>query len=244
MKIDIKVVIIGVLVALLAFTGYKWNDANRQISQLELKNQTLDSVSNKLGQTVLIQEAIVTSNRYAIKQLTDSIFALTKAQDRKIRDVISFYEGHTNTVIKEVQIPYVDKFALKQFSDSVAKKCAEVIAYYDAHTISVPRTAKDSTQNYKVALTVTKQAVVVDSIVIPNKQDIRFVTTKGGLLKRNTEGKLKLWLKPTIQVQVLNSNPLVHVTGQNSAYFKPPVKARVLEKALLIGASVFIGTKL
>ncbi len=244
MKIRWEHIAIGVLLLVASFSTFKWVGALKQIDQGQIENQRLDSMVNKYGQVVITQDAIITENKYALKQLTDSMFALTKSQDRKIRDVISFYEGRTTTVIKEVKVPYTDSFAFKKFSDSIKLKCLDVIEYYEAHSITVPRTAKDSTKNYSIDIVVQKDSVKVNNIIIPDVQRIRFVTTKGGLLKRNSQGKLKLWLKPTIQAQVIHSNPLVHVTGQTSAIYQPPIKPRILEKSLLIGAGMFIGTKL
>ena len=43
---------------------------------------------------------------------------------------------------------------------------------------------------------------------------------------------------------MLHTNPIIKVTGQNSAIYIPPKKARWLEKTLLIGAGIFLGTKL
>lgn len=244
LKIDFKGVLIGILATLLLLSFKKCDDKSKQISQLKLDNQTLDSMKNERGEVILTQETIITNNRQAIKNLTDSIFALTKAQDRRIKDVIAYYKGITNTVIKEVEVPYIDTIINKRWADSVEERCSKVIEYYEANSVFVPKQAKDSTNLYSVDLTVGLNGVLINKIEVPDSQYIRFATIKGGFLKKDASGKRKFFAKRTIQAQVKHTNPLIQVVGQNSAIYIPPKKARWLEKALLIGGGILLGTKL
>lgn len=247
MKINIeriKWLVIGLLAFALLLSANTCNQKKKQITQLELDKQQTDSIKNKLNQTIYTQEVLAVNDKQTIKDLTDSLFNLTKAQDKRVKDVIAYYKGITKTEIKDVKIPYIDTPALKKWEDSVMERCSKVIEYYDANTISVPRTAKDSTKDYKIDLTIRQDSLVVDSIIIVDSQYIRFATIKGGFLKKDTYGKRHLFLKKKIEVQVLHTNKFIKVTGQNSAIYIPPKKARWLEKALLIGAGIFLGTKL
>lgn len=243
-KIDWKLIVIIVLSGFLVASISTCNKRDGEISQLQLDKQTTDSIVNAYGQTILTQEAIVTNNKQAIKDLTDSIFRLTRAQDRRIKDVIAYYKGITNTVIKEVQVPYIDTTSMVEWADSIKQNCAKVIEYYEANSIFVPKQAKDSTPNYTADMTAGLNGITINRLEIPDSQYIRFVTIKGGLLKKDASGKRKLLARKTIQVQVLHTNPLIQVTGQNSAIYVPPKKARWLEKAILIGGGIILGTKL
>jgi hypothetical protein len=244
-KIDLKWGAILILGGFFLASIITCNKRNGQITQMQLNKQTTDSMLNAYGQTILTQEVLITTNQQAIKDLTDSIFKLTKAQDRKIKDVIAYYSARSEIKIKDKLVPYIDTIERKQWEDSISAVCSKVIEYYEGNTITVPITAQDTTnKNYRATLTATLKGIVIDSLTIPNKLDVRFVTLKGGLLKKNQQGKLKLWLKKSIQVQVLNSNDLLKVYDQKSILYIPPKKARWLEKTILIGTGIFLGSKL
>lgn len=243
-KIDAKLIVIVILAGFLVTSIVTCNKRDGQISQMQLDKQTTDSIVNQYGQTILTQEAIVTNNKQAIKDLTDSIFGLTRAQDRRIKDVIAYYKGITNTIIREVQVPYIDTASMVDWADSVRKNCSKVIEYYEANSIFVPKQAKDSTKDYSADLTAGLHGITINKLEIPDSQYIRFVTIKGGFLKRDASNKLHLFTKKSIQVQVLHTNKLIQVTGQNSAIYIAPKRARILEKVILIGGGIFLGTKL
>lgn len=217
---------------------------NQMITQKQIENQKFDSLKNAHNQYVITQEVIETNNKQSIKLLSDSNFNLRKDQDRKIKDAIAYYKGITKTIIKEVDVPYVDSIALNNFSDSLKQKCAEVINYYESNTITIPKVAEDSTANYQVKLTIKQDKVTINNLTIPDSQYIRFVTLKGGLLRKDASGKRHLFTKQSIQVQVLHTNPLVHVTGQNSAIYVAPKKPRLLLKGLILGAGFILGKNL
>jgi hypothetical protein len=244
MKLDIKWILIVGLSLILLWSFKTCEDKNKDIDKLELKNQVTDSMKNKLGQTVIIQEATITNNKQVLKHLTDSIFNLKKKQEKKIKDVIAYYSSITKIEIKDKLVPYKDTLGRKEWEDSVSIACTKVIEYYEANTITVPTPASDSTKNYKIDLTVTKAGVRIDSLFIPNKLDIRFVTIKGGLLKKDASGKRRLFTRKSIQVQVLNSNELLKTYDQKSILYKSPKKGRWLEKAALIGGGIFLGLQL
>lgn len=239
--LTLKNIIIAVLAIALCFSLYKCNGKKDEITQLELANQKLDSTKNLYGKTILLQEVLKTSDKQAIKNLTDSIFALKRSEQRKVKDALAYYKSTLKAEIKEVEVPYVDVQARKQWEDSVERVCRTVIDYYEANTITVPRKAVDSTDQYKASLTATKTGIKIDSISAVDTQYIRFVTLKGGLLKRNQQGKLRLWLKPTVQAQVLHTSKIFTVTGQNSAIYVPPKKLRLVEKLLTAGGAI-VGT--
>lgn len=250
MKITLERIIILALALTLAFSLFKCEsnrkEAKKEISQLILDKQTSDSLVNVNNQKIVTQEAILTKNKEALSSLTDSIFALTKKQERKIKDVIAYYKGITSTQIRDVDVPYIDTIAMKKWEDSIKASCSEVIEYYETNTISVPRTAVDSTPSYHIALTINKDNIHVDDIQVIDTQYIRFVTLKGGPLRRDIEGKFHLWLKKRVQVQVLHTNQdNVTILGQNSAIYTPPsnTPGKIIERIGWIGIGA-IGSKI
>lgn len=248
MKFTLREIIMAVLLICVSMlytcNNMKISDKDDQITQLRLDNQKSDSTINDYGEIIHTQDVIITDKQSELEELTDTIFNLKKSEQKKIANVISYYKGITKTIIKNVDVPFVDTIATKKWEDSVAKQCREVIDYYEKNAIEVPKQASDSTADYKVDLTVKKGGVTIDSLIIPDRQEIRFVTLKGGLFKKDLEGKRHFWLKRQVQVQVLHTNKLIHVTGQNSAIYIPAKKGRWLEKAILIAAGIYLGTQI
>lgn len=245
MKLKKEHIVIAVLLLLLGWQIFGGLQKNLQIKQLSLQNQKLDTLNNLLGQQVIISKTEVTESQAAFRAATDSFFALKSRDERKIKEITAFYKGQTKTVIKNVTVPYVDVPARKKWEDSVQQQCNKVIEYYEANTITVPVTAKDTThKDYTAELTATKAGIKIDSLVIPDEQKIRFVTLKGGFLKKDQDGKRHLFLKKSVQVQVIHSNKLMEVTGQTSAVYQAPKKKNLVGKAVLVGLGVFLGTKL
>lgn len=232
-----------IIVFLLTLMGgmYKTN------IKLKLENQRIDSIMNERGQTIAVQEAVILKSEQDIKGLkeySDSIFALSKKQERRIKDIITYYESHTKVVIKDSLIPYIDTVSIKNWEDSVKQQCASVIKYYEDSSIKVPRIAEKSSEHYYAKINVKKEGVEIDSLSLIDSQYIRFVTVKGGLFKKDTYGKRHFWLKRKVEVQVLHSNPLISISGQKSAITLPKEKPKILQKIIFIGTGILIGTKL
>lgn len=239
--------IVGLVILVLSMRGcYKGQLTEKQsvVDSLSLANQTLQKTVNQRGQTITQQDVIITDHQAEIEDLTKSIFDLKKKQERQIKNVIAYYKGITATKLDSIPVPFVDTAVMKQWSDSVQKACSDVIAYYEANTITVPRNAKVETKDYAADFTVTQREVNINSLVVLDSQYLRFVTLKGGFMKRDQEGKRHLFLKRSVQVQVLHTSPYVLVTGGNSAIYKPKPKKNLVGKAILLGIGVFLGTKL
>lgn len=239
--ITIERVLLLLLLGLFIFREVKHD---KQYKELSLRNAQLDTLTNKLGQQVIVSQTELTQSQEALRAATDSFFNLRRQDEKRIKDIIAFYKGTTNTVIREVLVPYVDKEQMKEWEDSIRQNCSKVIDYYEANTVTVPRSAKDSSKHYDASFTVTMNGVKIDSLSVPDSQYLRFVTLKGGFLKKDQQGKRRLFLKKSLQVQVIHTNPLVQVTGQTSAVYQPPKKRNLLFKAGLITLGIFLGTKL
>lgn len=224
------------------------------IDSLMLANQKWDSIHNADGQAIQVQTALVVKNQEAFRKYSDSMFNLTKRQERRIKEILVHYSGVTSTGLDTLKIPYKDTVGQKRFADSVEKECAEVIAFYRKNALEIPydtvtgvptgKPVKDSTNDYFIDATVFKDTLRINKIAFPDSLQIRFVETKGGLFRRNAQGKVKIFSRRSVEVQVLHSNPHVSTLKMNSLVYKPDKKFKWLEKALLIAAGVFVGTKL
>lgn len=203
-----------------------------KIDSLVLANQRLDSLVNLQGQIIYEQETLLTDSKQVMRELTDSIFRLRKKHDKKIKDVIAYYKGSSLTKIDSILIPYADSADLKR-KDSLIQGCRKIMQVLVDSFIFVPRHVEKKTDYYRFAGTVLKEGFRIDSLSIPDTLQLRFVEKKGGLFR-----------PPTTHVQFFHSNPLITTTQANSLLYKPPKKKRLLEKALLVGAGILIGSKL
>lgn len=212
------------------------NDMDNMITQLQLDNQKLNIVVNNRDEQIAIQKSIVTSSQSAISALTDSIFDLKK-KDKKNRETIAYYRGRTTTRIDTLEISWVDTSLMKRFEDSVEAVCKDVIAFYRDSAIETPHTDSFVTNDIDLNFTLKKvnkiPSLVINRLAIADTLDLRFVEKKGGLFR-----------KSAIEVQFKHSNPYISVDGSNSVFYKPQKKPKLLQKALLIGAGIFIGSKL
>jgi len=246
--LTIKNGIIVILALLLIFGGIHSCNINKQkndeITQLQLEKQGLEVIVNAKNQKIVEQEVIVTHSTQAIKELTDSIFDLKRKQARQVKNVIAYYKGITQFNLDNVSVPYIDSLNPNDSIDlGEDEPCDTSRKYYNDNFISVPRTAKDSTSEYYAKIEILRNDVKL-TLQIPDSQYIRFVTMKGGPLKRDISGKRHFWLKRKIVVQVLHTNKLITVTGQQSAIYTPPKRPQWVLKAALIGVGVFIGAHL
>jgi hypothetical protein len=224
------------------------------IDSLTLANQRWDSIHDADGQTIQVQTALVVKNQEAFRKYSDSMFNLTKRQERRIKEIIAHYSSVTNTGVDTVKIPYRDTTAMKKFSDSVEKQCADVIAFYRKNALEIPQDSvtgepigkpvKDSTAEFVFDATIFKDTLRINKISFPDSLEVRFVETKGGLFRRNAQGKVKIFSRRSVEVQVKHSNSKVSTSKMNSLIYKPDKKFKWLEKALLIGAGIFVGLKI
>lgn len=241
---NIKNIIIGALAIAFILGFITTCNKDKEIASLKFENGRLDSMRNAANQLVVTQRVELLKTKAEQEQLkaySDSVFNLTKKQERKIKDVIAFYQAKTNIKIVDKLVPYLDTVKQKEWEDSVKLACQNVIDYYEANTIGVPDSAKVEDTTIYASLIVKKDGVEIDSLSIPDVQSLRFVTLKGGFLKKDQEGKRHLFLKKSLQVQVLHSSPyLEHISSQTYLY-QEKKKAKLLPKLILIGAGIIIG---
>lgn len=214
------------------------------IDSLTLANQKYDSILNKKNETIYVQTAIVTSNQATIKNLTDSIFDLKKKNTRKSDKVQSYVATYTDTELEDYLLGFKDTTEFKQFADSVANQCSEIISYMKANTLTVPRTIEDSSKDFKFKGTIDKNGFTINKLSFPDSTYIAFIEHKGGLLKRDILGKRHLFTKKSVSLEIKHTNPLVKVTGLNSIIYKPKVKQRWFERAIIAAGASYLTYKL
>lgn len=246
-KLDIKKAAIVLLAAACVFLyidgcvkGKRLDEATSELSIANLKNQELDSIKNKLDQTVYTQEAVIVRTNEALKSLTDEKFQLHKKHEKKIKEVTFYYESKLKIKADSVFIP----FPVEVDNLDHIKNIDSLKAYVKDSTIRVPKTVSldSSYSEYKKGLrlsaSVNKEGLKINTVGFVDTQYIRV-----NKLKRN------LWQSITFkprkfEVQVLHTSPYVTVEGQNSVIYVDKKRGKVILDLLKVGAGVFIGNKI
>lgn len=245
--ISIKVwqLLVGIAVLILCFIfvpgrGVQVNKYQSQLVErldsLTLANQKLDSIKNEAGKQVQVQQALVVNKQADIKKLSDSIFNLKRKNARQIKNIIAFYSQHTNTVIDSIPVPYLDTVEYRKFKDSL-----DFYKFAKDSLIQVPKSIRVDSNYFHINETITKTGLLINTLSIPDSQYVRIVENKGGFFKRDVNGKLKFHIPTTVQFQTLHTNPLIHVTGQNSVLYQPNNKSKVLGKVIILGLGILAG---
>lgn len=245
-KIALIIVIVGLSIfSYLQFYNHKQNEEilESQVTELKLSNQRSDSIKNKLQQKVYTQEAIITKDQASLKELVNDKFNLTKKYENQIKQTIAYYSSKTVTKVVNVPVPFVDQEERKRFSDSLETVCAEVIKYYEDSTIKVPKEVNREDKDLKFHGTVFKDGFNIDSLSVPDSTYLRFDIIKGGFLKKDFNGKRRLFLKKSVQVKVLHTSPYVKVLGQNSVIYQPKVKSNIIPVAIGFVVGLLIGSQ-
>jgi hypothetical protein len=241
-------VVLVALIALLLTLGTCKNRGyqNQQstIDSITLVNQQLTKTISLKGDTIHMQEAIVTSSQDAIQNLTKERFNLDKKHQKEIKAVHAYYRGITVTKIDSIDVPYVDTVATKKFSDSVTKACKIVIDYMKDSTVTIGTTAGDTTKNYIINATILKNKLKVNTIQMIDTQDVQFVEIRGGFLKRDIYGKRKLFSKRYIRVDVTHTNDYLKLLHSNSIYYIQPKKKNTVRNIAILAVGAYIGTRL
>lgn len=219
--------------------GNKYAHQQKTIDSLTLVNQKLVQDTNRLGQLLVKQQTITTTNPEEIKALALENLQLKEKDSKRIKQVNSLIRENTKLKLENYYIPYdSDDTSDYVLPDTVKIPCPD-------NYISTPKKITDTTnKDFQFVATVGKTGLTIDSVVIKDIQNIAFVETKGGLFKRGINGKIKLWRKPTLEVFITHSNKLIKVEGLTSMYYTPKPKVRWLERILIAGASVFITSQL
>lgn len=236
-------VIIGLTIALFVQRGcYVQREAKLQnnIDSISLSKQKLDSFYNLRGQKIYEQEAIITSNQEALRNLANEKLALQNKLEKKIKDITFYYNAKLKAKVDSVFIPYIDS---TNKADTI-KDCDSLKKFVRDSTVTVPKklSLDTSSVHYKNGLrvdaTVQKRGLLIDSVQILDEQTISL-----DAMKRN------FWQSITFQrrkykVFVAHTSPYIYVTKQNSIISDPKRKPNILLKAVTAGGLIYLGTRL
>lgn len=245
---NIALIVLSVLTLALSFTTCSTINSlskkEKDNLNLRLALQQTDSIKNKYGETINVQEVQATNDKNYIKELTDSIFNLKHKQDKQIKAVIAYYQSRTNIRIDSFETAWVDTAKMKHFADSVEQKCADVIKYYRDSTAPVGRVFTGSNEYLTVTSFLKSPTnLTISKIEMIDTLDIRVSELKGGLFKRNQKGKLKFLLKKSYRIEVKHSNKYFLNTGNTSIIYVPKNNYPLLKGVLIGAAGAFTAIK-
>jgi hypothetical protein len=205
---------------LLAIMFFRACDDNKQIEALQVQLNEANNIKDSLGNIITVKDAKIVQDQEAMKNLRAELFQTTEKYNNKVKEVKALIAQETQVVIKEVKVPYIDSTKMKQWADSIAIKCAEVIKYYEDSTVKIGKQAKDSTAHYKIDATIQKEGINMNEIKFIDSQYVALTEMKGGILKRNTKGKFRLYVPPTTRAEIKHTNPYFQNTGVDAFLFK------------------------
>lgn len=234
-------IIVGLIIFLFQIDTCRNRDFQAQKAAMDsvtLANQKLVQDTNKLGQTVSTQAVIISTSQGDIKKLAEDNFNLTGKLNKRIKQVNALLQMKTTTGVTNVDVPFEED---EEWISSPADSALVGIPCDSLSYIHVPQKAIISDPFFKFNSTVTKKGIHIDSLQFPDSQRVVIVETKGGLLKRDINGKLKLYRRPTMEVMVLHTNPYVKTEGMSSVVYQPRVKGRWLER-ILVAAVTAVAT--
>jgi hypothetical protein len=216
----IKEIVIIILVAILISLLTRSCDQQQALEKLQIELTQANKTKDSLGNVITVKDAEIVTNQESMKDLRAKLFETTDKYNKKVKEVQALIAQGTEVVIREVPIPYVDSAKMKQWEDSIAIKCKDVIRYYEDSTVRIGSKAKDSTQYYKIDATVEKQGIRMNEVKFIDSQYVALTEMKGGILKRNTKGKFRLYVPPTTRVEIKHTNPYFQNTGVDAFLFK------------------------
>lgn len=241
----IKNIIIGVFILLsagLLINSCSKDKKNKELV-LNLEGQ-LTQVKDSLGRIITIKDVQVVESQESIKQLRAQLFETSEAYNKKVKEVKALIAQKTVFIVKDKLIPYKDTTGFKNWSDSIMANCRDVIKYYEDSTVLIGTTARDSTAYYDVSLTILKNGIRVDSVTLIDSQYVSITEFKGGILRRNIEGKFKIFLKKKIKVEIKHTNPNFKNIGIDAYMFEDKKKNLFIPGIITGAAAYFILTKL
>ncbi len=219
----------------------KINNLESQLILLEGTNDSLYTLTNKLGQTVTSQEAQIVQSKEELSKYADSIFKLQRKHEKQIAATIAYWKSKVDVQIVEVKVPYLDTPKMRKFSDSIRLMCKDVFKYMEDSTVTVPRTAKIDSLGIKGKFIISKSSLKIDTLSIIDTMHTRVVEIKGGFFKRREVGskKIQFYKRKTYEVQTMHTSPLFNTKWQKSYLYVPP-KKYLLPKILIPVIGVII----
>jgi hypothetical protein len=215
----IKDLFIIALIAILVSSLVKSCQQQEELEKLQIELTQANKIKDSLGNVITVKDAEIVTNQESMKDLRARLFQTTEKYNKKVKEVQALIAQGTEVVIQEVPVPYVDSVKMKQWEDSIAIKCKDVIKYYEDSTVRIGSKAKDSTAYYKIDATVEKQGIKMNEIKFIDSQYVALTKMKGGFFRKNTEGKFKLYVPSRTRVEIKHTNPYFQNTGVDAFLF-------------------------
>jgi hypothetical protein len=234
-KLDYKAFIIIILsIFLIALLTKSCNDKKAyDLLKVDLDNVT--KIKDSLGNVITVKDAQIVQNEQSIKDLRQAFFQTSEKYERQIKEVKALIIQRTEVRVDTVEVPIIDTGKMKKWADSIALICKDVIKYYEDSTVKVGSPAKDSTKYYSIDMTIKKKSVTINKLNFIDSQYVALTTMKGGLFKKNTQGKRKFFLPSTTRVEIKHTNPYFQNTGADAFILDKKTK-RNYRNGLLHGA--------
>jgi len=187
---------------LFALTIFTWgmdnqNRVKKLYKQMNDKEQEFSKFKTKNGAIVAIQEQKILELNKENLGLVNTI--------SKFKSIQGQVQVQTNTIIKEVKVPYP----------------VDVVKYIDTHSnqvyLKVPIPIERCDSFFSIYGSVAVDGLEIDSLKLPNELTITTGKAKGGFLKRDK-----------YIVEVASSNPYVDITKVKNTQFvaKRPIYKR------------------
>ncbi len=214
---DFTSLMLAVVVIFLAFRSC---GAQEEYDELKLKYEEASKIKDSLGRTIAVKDAEIVTNQQSMQDLRAKLFETTEKYNKKVKEVKALIAQGTEVVIKDKDVPYLDTARMKQWEDSVANICKDVIAYYEDSTVRIGSNAKDSTAYYKIDATVEKNSLKINEIKFIDSQYVSITEFKGGFFKRNTKGRLRLYEPRRTKVEIKHTNPYFENKNIDAFFYK------------------------
>jgi hypothetical protein len=210
--------------------------------ELQLKYEEATKMNDSLGRTITVKDAEIVKNQESMQDLRAKLFETTEKYNKKVKEVKALIAQGTEVVIKDKPVPYLDSAKMKQWEDSIAHICKDVIRYYEDSTVLIGTQAKDSTAHYKIDATIGKTNLKINEIKFIDSQYVAITEFKGGFFKRNTKGRLKFYEPRRTKVEIKHTNPHFENKNIDAFFYEKNRKfdANSFFKGSVIGASIGI----
>jgi hypothetical protein len=249
-KISLKQWIVGAVIITLLVTIFqvkkcsddRFSGQKAQLDSTTLALQEMTEKYNKRGQVIDAQDVIITDSKTAITDLGKQLLSLKNKDAKQIKQINALIQIKSSIHKDTTLVSFVDSVKMKHFSDSVENACASVISYYRDSAVELPAHLQvDSLQdkNFQFDATLQKSGLRINSIDFPDSQRIAIAVIRGGFLKKDIRGKRHLFLRRSMRIIVLHTNPYIHIKGMSSVVYQP--KKKIAGDLLLLGVGVAAG---
>jgi major membrane immunogen (membrane-anchored lipoprotein) len=224
-----------ILTTIIVFMLLKSCNDDGRYKELNLKYEEASKAKDSLGRTITVKDAEIVNNQQSMQDLRAKLFETTEKYNKKVKEVKALIAQGTEVVIKDRDVPYLDSAKMKQWEDSVAALCGEVIHYYEDSTVKIGSNAKDSTAYYKIDATIGKNSLKINEIKFIDSQYVSVTEFKGGFFKRNTKGKLRFYEPRRTKVEIKHTNPHFENKNIDAFFYK---KKRTFDTHSFLGGGV------